>query len=149
MGHDLGLDLVAQFIHHFRSRSDEFNARIGTCLGEFHVFCQESVSRMDGIYALGLGQCDDFVDTQISAYRSLTLTDLIRFICLGSEQRILIFFGINCYRTDAQLTAGTKYTDCNFTSVCNQYSFEFFNFSHVLSPKKLLDHMNVHLWERY
>ena len=149
MCYNLGLDLIAQTVHHLGSRSDEFDAVICTGLGKFHVFSQETITRMDCIYALGLCQSNNFINPQVSTYRCLALANLVSFVGFGSEQCVLILFRLNRYSTDAQFSAGTKYSDCDFASVCYQYSFEFFNLSHVLSPKKLLYHMYVHLWIRY
>ena len=132
MRHQLRLDLVAQLIHHFVSRSDKFDAGIFALLCKITVFRKESIARVNGIRTFRLGQIDNLIDAQIDVYRSLALTNLIRFVCLCPEESIFIFLRIDCNRPDAQFTAGSEYSDGNLASVCHEDFFKFLHF--ILSP---------------
>ena len=132
MCYQFGLDLITQFPHHLVCRPDKFDARLMTLLCKFLIFGKESVTGMNRIYALCFCQCDDFTDSQISLNGAFSDADLVRLIGLCTKQRIFILFGVNGYRTDAKLLTCTNDPDCNFTSVCNQNTLEFFHETYLL-----------------
>ena len=52
--YQLGLDFITQRIHHLMCRSDEFDAALLASFRETGIFCQESITRVNGIAALCL-----------------------------------------------------------------------------------------------
>ena len=68
------------------------NSFIFARLCEYRVLSQESIARMDGVYALCLSQRDDLRDAQISIYWCLAFTDLVGLISHRSEECVLILF---------------------------------------------------------
>ena len=58
----LGLDLIAQVVHHDGSGSDEFDPCLLTCCCEFNVLRKESVAGMDGVCAFVLCKGNDLVN---------------------------------------------------------------------------------------
>ena len=83
--HNLGFNLIAESIHHFSCRSDKLDSFSSTGLCKLYVFCKETISRVDSVYALGLCQSNDFIDTQICSYWGLALSNLIRLVSFSSE----------------------------------------------------------------
>ena len=132
--YQLGLNLVTQCIHHLVSRSDEFDAALLAGFRETGILCQETITRVDGITALCLCQTDNFINIQVSIDWALSIADFVGFVCLGTEQRILVLFRIDCHGTDSQLTASSNNTNCNFTTVCYQNLFKLLNSSHFCFP---------------
>ena len=69
VGNDLGLHLISQSVHHRMVRSYKDDSFFFTRFRKFDVLSQESISRMDGVYTLGLGKFDYLVYCQISVHR--------------------------------------------------------------------------------
>ena len=51
-GNQLGLDLISETFHHFCGRADKFNADLFAFSGKFRILREESITWMNGIYAL-------------------------------------------------------------------------------------------------
>ena len=128
--HDLGLDLVAEAVHHVAGRADELDAVRSAHVREVRVLRQEPVPRVDGVDALGLGQLDDLFHIQIRADRGLALADQVRFVRLDAEERFLILLGIDRNGADPELFAGAEDTDGDLTAVCYQDALESLNVCH-------------------
>ena len=75
LGQRAGGDFVAHQFNNFRARPDEGDARRGAGAGKSGVFGQKTVTGMDQIDFLFLGQRDDAGNIEISADRPFALAD--------------------------------------------------------------------------
>ncbi len=120
LGERAGGNLVAQFAHDFRTRSDEQDAGFAAGFGKVRVFGQEAVARMDGIHLRQLGDADDVVDIEIGLDGLLAGADQIALVGLGAVQGQAIFVGVDADGTDAQFAGGAHDANGDLGAVGDQ-----------------------------
>ena len=91
---------------------------------------------MNGINICLFGNFNNTFDVQISINRTFIFFQLIGFVCFGTEEGIAVFLGINTDGCNTQLIQSTINTDCDFTAVSDENTFEWFDlyFSHFEKP---------------
>ena len=115
----------------FHTRPDENNAFLFTAFRQLRIFRKESVTGMNRVHMMLLTDTDDILYIQVSINRFVPFSHQVRFVSTVPVKRQYIFFGINSHRPDAQLIAGTEYTDGNLASVGHQ---DLPDFSHKQLP---------------
>ena len=78
-----GIDLVAEHDKMFHLRTDKDDTFFMTPFSKFRIFREESVTRMNSINFVFMGDANNIFNIQICVNRFLTLTDQVRFI--GTE----------------------------------------------------------------
>jgi hypothetical protein len=86
---------------------------------------------VDSVYIGFERQGYNLVDAKIRVNRRLSLADQIRFVSLVAMQGELILFGIESNGAYTKLSAGSKDTDSNFTSI-GRHDFTKSVFFHVV-----------------
>ena len=128
---DTGIYLIAEHDQMFHTRPDENNAFLFTAFGQLRIFRKESVTGMNCVHMMLLTDTDDILYVQVSINRFIPFPHQVRFVSTVPMKRQYIFFGINSHRPDAQLIAGTEYTDGDLASVGHQ---DLPDFSHKQLP---------------
>ena len=107
--------LVTEQLQCLDTRTDERQPRLGTSCCEACVLGEETVTGMDGITAVGLGDRNDLLDVEISS-RADTFQGN-RLVGLAGMQRSGIILRIDRHRRDVQLRCRPDDPDGNLTSV--------------------------------
>ena len=128
---DTGIHFIAEHDQMFHTRPDENNAFLFTAFGQLRIFRKESVTGMNCVHVMLLTDTDDILYIQVSINRFVPFSHQVRFVSTVPMKGQYIFFGINSHRPDAQLIAGTEYTDGNLASVGHQ---DLPDFSHKQLP---------------
>ena len=128
---DTGIHFIAEHDQMFHTRPDENNAFLFTAFGQLRIFRKESVTGMNCVHMMLLTDTDDILYIQVSIDRFIPFPHQVRFVSTVPMKRQYIFFGINSHRPDAQLIAGTEYTDGDLASVGHQ---DLPDFSHKQLP---------------
>ena len=115
--------LVAHQGHRLVRGADELDLATAANLGEMRVFGQKSVARMNRLHVADLGGADDAVDLQI-AVGGLRRTDAIGLVGQVEVGGAAVGLAEDGHRFDAQLAAGTKDAQGDFTAIGNQNSLE-------------------------
>ena len=91
---------------------------------------------MDSVTVCCQSDLNDVINIKICVNRSLFRVQLIGFICLGTEESIAVFLRIETDGCNTQLIQSTINTDCDFTAVSDENTFEWFDlyFSHFEKP---------------
>src|SRR5207248_10329711 len=97
--------------------TDESDAGPLTGLRQSGVFGQKPVAGMDRIDTLLLSQRKDALHVQICLNGPLSLSNLVSFIRLETMQTEPIFFGIDGYRSQPQLSGRSHNANGNFTAI--------------------------------
>ena len=136
----LGGDLVAHGVHAVHGGANEHDAVLLALFHQDGVLCQEAVAGVDGVHVVVLGDLDDGGDIQISVNRTLFRVQGVSLVRQGAEHGVLVFFGIDGHRGDAQLVQSPEYTDGDLATVCHQNSLEVLDtyFTHKQTPSVFL-----------
>src|SRR5699024_9561559 len=102
-------------------RPDKDNTLFFTALGKARIFRQKPVSGMDRVYIAALGHLNNSLNIEVSFQGAFIFPDQIRLIRFITVVRARILLGINGDRANPQLRTGTKDSDSNFSSVCDQH----------------------------
>ena len=97
--------LVAEPLHAFRIRADEYQTVFSAKAGKVGIFRQKAVARMDGLGAAEQGGADDlpFVQIAVRRFRPADAAGLIR---QGHMEGVLVCFGIDSHCGNAHFLAG-------------------------------------------
>ena len=135
-GHLFGRNLITHGIHDVFGRPDEYDTCLFTGFNKVWILREKTVARMNGINICLFGNFNNTFDVQISINRTFIFFQLIGFICFGTEESIAVFLGIDTDGCNTQLIQSTINTDCDFTAVSDENTFEWFDlyFSHFEKP---------------
>src|ERR1700733_14574115 len=86
---------------------------------EIRIFCQQTVSRMDGFHIRDLGRADYGRNVQITQCQ-LGRSDANGLIGKTNRQRIAVGLAVNRDRANAQLLACADNAQCNLSAIGNQ-----------------------------
>ena len=128
---DTGIYLVTEHDQMFHTRPDENKSFFLTAFRQLRIFRKKSVAGMDSIHMMLLTDTDNILYIQVSINRLISFPYQVRFISTVPVKRQYILFGINSHRPDAQLIAGTEYTDSDLAPVSYQ---DLPDFSHKQLP---------------
>src|SRR4029077_15134801 len=118
-----GLSLFAHEPGNFRRWPDKLDiAGLGN-LGEIGVLCEQSITRVNGVYVGDFCRADDGRDIEI-AQRQLGRANADGFIGKADGQRIAVRFAVNGHGADPQFFAGADYSQGNLAAVGDQNFFE-------------------------
>src|SRR5207249_1534295 len=107
----------------FRWRSNEFDiAGLGD-FGEIGIFCEQPVTRMDGVDISDFGSTDDSGDVQV-ALPKLRRADADGFVGKPDRQRVAVGLAVDRHRADSELFAGADDTKGNLASIGDEYLLE-------------------------
>ncbi len=115
----LGGGLITEFRKQFRRRPDELDPRLHAGAGEVRILRQKSISRMDRIDPMLLGDDDERRNIQVSLDRQspFSRADQIRLVSLKAVKGKTIFVGINRDRTQSQFSRRPKNADGDLTPI--------------------------------
>ena len=128
---DTGIHFITEHDQMFHTRPDENKAFLFTAFRQLRIFRKESVTGMNCVHMMLLTDTDDILYIQVSINRFVPFPHQVRFVSTVPMKGQYIFFGINSHRPDAQLIAGTEYTDGDLASVGHQ---DLPDFSHKQLP---------------
>ncbi|MCY1427057.1 hypothetical protein D9M71_428870 [compost metagenome] len=113
--------LVAHAANDIGGRADELDPALGADLCQFSVFRQETIARVQGITAGFHSQVHQLARVQVTGQR--LGTNAVGFVGALDVQGVPVGVGIDRYRANAHLGAGTHDPNCDFTSVGDQDFF--------------------------
>ncbi|MNG92634.1 hypothetical protein D3C79_515740 [compost metagenome] len=113
--------LVAHAANDLGGRADELDPALGADLCQFSVFRQETIARVQGITAGFHSQVHQLARVQVTGQR--LGTNAVGFVSALDVQGVPVGVGIDRYRANAHLGAGTHDPNCDFTSVGDQDFF--------------------------
>ena len=108
---------ISHFSHSFCGRSDEFYTLFFANFRKISSFRHKPIPRVNSIstrYHCSRHNCRN---AQITI-RTFCRSNTISFCCQSHVQRICICLRINCNSRNAQLTASSDNSNCNFASIC-------------------------------
>ena len=118
-----GRHLVPHQLNNIRTGADEGDAGRGASTGETGVLRQKTVTRVNKIDVLFLGQRDDSRNIEISTHRAFALANEISFISLETVDAEAVLLRINGDGAHAQFGGRAKNTDGDFVAIGDE---EFF-----------------------
>ena len=123
LGQFSGGVLVAHQGHRLVRGPDELDLATAANLGEMRILGQKTVARMNRLHVADFGGADDPVDLQV-AVGGLGRTDAIRLVGQLQIGGAAVGLAENGHGFDAQLAAGAKDAQGDFTAIGNQNSLE-------------------------
>ena len=112
-----GLGLVTKDLEVLHLGTDEGNARIGTGLSELGTLGKESISRMDGIDAIVLGNLDEILNVEVRTDGSSRGREEEGLIGAPAMRVVAILKGVDGHGLHVELGGGTDDAGCNFRSI--------------------------------
>ena len=107
-----------------RARADECDPGILAGLGEVRVFRKKSVTGVDHVRPLFLGESDNGVDIQVSRHRPFAFSNQVGFIGLETMHRKPVFLGVNGHRAKPDFRRGPKYANGDLTAIGDEQLFK-------------------------
>ena len=111
------LGLVTKDLEVLDLGTDEGNASIGTGLGKLGTLGKESISRMDGIDAIVLGNLDEILNVEVCPDGSSRGREEEGLISAPAMRVVAILKGVDGHRLHVELGGGTDDAGCNFAAV--------------------------------
>jgi hypothetical protein len=118
-----GGSFVAHQFEKVGARPNKFNSGRATRPGEFGIFSEEAVARMDHVDVVFLGQGNDAWDIKVRADRALALADEIGFVSFEAMDAESIFLRVNGDGAQAQFGGGAENADRNLTAIGDEQFF--------------------------
>ena len=113
----LGNNLIAHFDESLRARANQDDPFLLASSREIRIFAQQTVTRVDGLRPVLLGDANDGLIVQVRGNRRLSTTDLIRFVSLVSVRRLTIRFREDGDRLHTELGAGSEDANRDLASI--------------------------------
>ena len=120
LGLGAGIDLVTEHDQVFHPWTDKDKSFLGAAFCQLGIFRKETVTGMDGVYIMFMGDAHNIFNIQISLYRALAPAYQVCFIGFVAMQGQSIFLGKNRNSTNTQLVTGAEHADGDLAPVGNQ-----------------------------
>ena len=115
-----GIDLVTEHDQVLHPGTDKDKSFLGAAFCQLGIFRKETVTGMDGVYIMLMGDAHNIFNIQISLYRAFAPAYQVRFIGFVAMQGQSIFLGKNRNGTNTQLVTGAEHADGDLAPVGNQ-----------------------------
>ncbi len=109
--------LIPQQRKQFWSWSDEGNSRFFAGARKCGIFGQESVTGVDSVNALLLGERNNSCNIEIGFDRALACANLVGFVGLEAMKRQAVFLRVDSDGAQAQLVCGAENPNGDFTAI--------------------------------
>ncbi len=113
-------EFVTHYFHSFGSRTDECYARCFHFSGEFRIFRQKSIPRVDAVNSQLFAVLKNDILLKVTFGRGAG-ANINGFVCFQNVRRIDIGVGINRHACDIHFVQGANYPSCYLSAVGNQY----------------------------
>jgi hypothetical protein len=117
LGEGAGGGFVAHHFEEFGARADEDEAGLLASAGKVRVFREETVTGVNGVDALFLGDADDALDVEVGGDGAFAVADLVGFIGFVTVDAQAVFLREDGDGAEIQLGARAKDADGDFAAV--------------------------------